>query len=321
MSHVLTKIISYCICFVIAWPNLAFANASGKNFGESPDEQAIIEKYPDAKIIQVSSEQYPQLAEQLRAQGYSQAITKLALNEDSSQNVVENQTSTTSSNDCGQSTISAGEESIDFMLDVSADVLQGASGGNDEGAVIVFVIVGTVLVVFWALYVFKYLYDISTGFKPCGYWSEFTLTSSSISSSSDEFADFDGIKYMTGFRDGATDVGISVEIGQADILLPQLINQRLEGLYWFLGPVLRWRLSASKNPHYFNMNFQAGSTEHDEMGVIAQANLGVQFGLGESMHLGFSWGAINIDVKENQGILHDDDEYYYLYGMNFGFKF
>lgn len=309
------------ICFVLAWPGYSWAVNNGSNNMASLDEQALISQYPNAKILHVSAEQYPQLAQQLRSRGYNQASMQLASNDSYPTDTQEDYVESEKSNDCGGRSSSAGEESFEFMLDVSSDVLQKGSGGNDEGAVIVFVIVGTVLVVVWALYVFKYLYDVSTGFEPCGYWYEFTMASSSISGSSDEYADFNGIKYMTGFRDGATDVGIIVELGQADILLPQLLNQRLKGRYWFLGPVLRWRLSASENPHIFSMNFQAGTTEHDEMGVIAQASLGLQFGLGDSMHLGFSWGAMNIDVKESQGIIIDRDEYYYLYGVNFGFKF
>lgn len=321
MTRMSKKVISYCTCFVLAWPNLVNAGFDSHTNIELLNEQAIVNQYPNAKILHVSTEQYPQLVEQLRTQGYSQAAIRLASNDGYSTDTDDTQSNTKSSDDCGNNGSSAGEESIQFMLDVSSEALEGASGGNDETAAIVFVVIGTVLVVVWALYVFKYLYDVSTGFNPCGYWSEFTYASSRISGSSNEYADFNGIKYMTGFRDGGTEVGISIELGQAEILLPQLLNQRLEGLYWLLGPVLRWRMSTGKNPHIFSMNFLAGSTEHDEMGVIAQASLGVQFGLGESMHLGFSWGAMNIDVKERQGILNDSDEYYYLYGVNFGFRF
>ncbi len=322
MSIELKKFISYCICFVLAWPSLGYASFEDQNNIELLDEQIIYKQYPDAKILRVSTEQYPQLAEKLNAQGYEQTSIRLVSNDEYASYSADTQENA-KSNDCDKSTSTstAGEESIQLMVDISSDVLNSTSGGNDKAAAIVFVVIGTVLVVAWVLYVFKYLYDVSTGFEPCGYWNEFTVASSSISGTSDEYADFNGIKYMTGFRDGATDVGFAVELGQADILLPQLLSQRLQGFYWMLGPVLRWRMSSNKNPHYFSMNFLAGSTEHDEMGVIAQASLGVQFGLGESMHLGFSWGAMNIDVHESHALLNDRDEYYYLYGMNFGFKF
>lgn len=316
----LKKISSYCLCFVLAFPHVIHAGTVQQNNIYQLDKQAIIKQYPTAKILEVAPEDYPQLAKQLRSQGYNQALPQHEVNDGSTTQSIQNQATNKTSDNCDNNSTSVGEDSINVMLDISGDVLNSASGGNGDGAALVFVIVGTVLVVVWALYVFKFLYDVATGFKPC-YWSELTLSSSRISSNSDDYADFKGINYMTGFRNGATEVGISIELGHSDIQLPQLLNQRLKGSYLFLGPLLRWRMSASKNPHYFSMNFLAGSTEHDEMGTIAKASLGLQFGLGTSTHLGFSWGAMSIDVKDSQGILQDRNEYFYLYGMNFGFKF
>ena len=214
-----------------------------------------------------------------------------------------------------------GDDSLRVMVDFSSDMMKSSGSGNGDGAVIVFVIVGTVLIVVWALYVFKYLYDVATGFSPCGKWSDLVFTSSSISGYGNQRANFNGIRYMTGFRDGATEFGIAAELGYSDILLNEITTPEMKGLYWFIGPILRWRLSASKNPHYFQMNFLAGSTEHDEMGVIAQATLGLQFGIGDAMRLGLSWGAMNINLKNDQGIISDDEQYYYLYGLNVGYRF
>ena len=309
----LKKVTAYCLCIILTLPNLSHAEFDKPHPVESFDKQSLYQQYPNAKVLQVATEDYPQLAEQLRSQGYH-PTEPVADNPDYPAQVKK-------SSNCDDIDTSASEESIHVMLDVSSDLMNGASGGNGNDAAVLFVIVGTVLIVVWTLYVFKYFYDVATGFRPCGYWSQFTLASSQISSRTNEYADFNGLNYMTGFRDGATEVGISIEMGQADVLLPGLLNQRLRGRYWFLGPVLRWRMSNTTNPHYFSMNFLAGSTEHDEMGTIAKASLGLQFGMGDSAHLGFSWGAMNIDLKDNQGILQNHEEYYYLYGINFGFGF
>ncbi|MDH5573525.1 MAG: hypothetical protein OEY89_17305, partial [Gammaproteobacteria bacterium] len=64
-----------------------------------------------------------------------------------------------------------------------------------------------------------------------------------------------------------------------------------------------------------------GSTEFDAMGTIAQANLGLQFGIGDSFKLGVSWGAMNINLNNTQGIVSERDQYYYLYGVNMGYQF
>ena len=206
------------------------------------------------------------------------------------------------------------------MVDFGGDMMR-SGGNNRDSAAGVFVIIGTVLIVVWALYVFKYIYDVTTGFTACGKWSDFALTSSSISVATNQHARFYGLRYMTGYRDGATEFGISAELGQSDILLADLNLPEMKGIYWFIGPVLRWRISRSNNPSYFQMNFMAGSTEFDAMGTIAQANLGLQFGIGDGFKLGVSWGAMNINLKNTQGIVSERDQYYYLYGVNMGYQF
>jgi hypothetical protein len=69
------------------------------------------------------------------------------------------------------------------------------------------------------------------------------------------------------------------------------------------------------------MNFMGGSTEHDEVGVLARASLGFRLGLGDHVHVGVSWGAMNVRLNNDQGIISDRDQYHYLYGINAGFGF
>lgn len=196
-----------------------------------------------------------------------------------------------------------------------------SSGSSSDDAAVLFVVVGTVVVIVWALYVFKYLYDISLGNTPCGRWSELAVVSSNASAGVAQHARFDGLRYSTGFREGSLDVGLGFELGQTDILLSEVGVLELEGRYWLLGPILRWRLSRGKNPSYFQMNFVAGSTEHDEVGLLAKASLGLLFGIGDSLQLGVNWGAMNINLNDNQGIISERSQYHYLYGINMGFRF
>ena len=315
---------TFALCSVLMWTGVVPARA---DVARLMDAAALRTHYPNAKIIQVEAADYPQLAESLSRQGY---LAQAELQASSGQWIgsvrqpppeISPPQPEPSSDDCNnRQTPPAGEESVRVMVDFSSDMMK-SGGNNRDAAAVVFVIIGTVLIVVWALYVFKYIYDVSTGFVPCGKWSDLMITSSSISGNANQRAKFNGLRYMTGFRDGATEVGISAELGQAHILLPELGATELEGLYWFIGPMLRWRISAGNNPHYFQMNFLAGSTEHDAMGVIAQANLGLQFGMGDAFRLGVSWGAMNINLNNDQGIISEREQYYYLYGVNMGYKF
>lgn len=320
----LRSLFTFALCSVLMWTSVVPARA---DVARVMDEAAIRTQYPNAKIIQVEAADYPQLAESLRRQGYLTQAEVQASGQwigsvrQPSPEIPPPYQPASSSDDCNdRQTPSAGEESVRVMVNFSNDMMK-SGGNNRDSAAVVFVIIGTVLIVVWALYIFKYIYDVTTGFTPCGKWSELALTSSSISGTANQHARFYGLRYMTGYRDGATEFGISAELGQSDILLADLNLPEMKGTYWFIGPVLRWRLSRSNNPSYFQMNFMAGSTEFDAMGTIAQANLGLQFGIGNAMRLGLSWGAMNINLNNDQGIISDREQYYYLYGVSMGYQF
>ena len=326
------KITSYLLCFVMVWTTIIPAYAANSNPSNNMSEAEIREKYPNAKIIHVSKEEYPALARKLQKQGYKTRFMEPAQQlaaHDSNQtlnqppeDVANNKRPLPEKNDCDSGSYrqgkSAGEHSLQVMVDFSSDMMHSADDSKE--AAVLFIIVGTVLLVVWTFYIFKYLYDVSMGYLPCR-WSELSVSSSSISSDTNQHAYFNGLNYKTGVQDGGTEFGISAEIGHAGILLIESGTLRLEGLYWFIGPMLRWRLSSGINPHYFEMDFLAGSTEHTEVGVIAKANMGLRFGIGEAMHMSINWGAMHINLNENQGIIDDRNQYHYLYGINVGYRF
>lgn len=290
-------------------------------------EAELLEKYPGAKVIRVTPEEYPALEKNLRQRGYSQSeimsLQRVQLTGEKSARRVEPQPENISSRDdcAGSGLESAGEESIRVVVDFTEDMMKSGNHSSRDEAVILFIVIGTVVLVVWSLYVFKYIYDVSAGFKPCGRWKELTVVKSTTLTGDDQHARFEGLRLSAGFRDGMTDVGISFELGQADILLREVGVLELKGRYWLLGPMLRWRLSQDINPSYFQMNFTAGTTEHSEVGLLAKASLGLLFGIGESMQLGLNWGAMNINLDGDQGIISERSQYYYLYGINVGFRF
>lgn len=328
----LKRIISHLLCFVMAWTTVVPVYAGNYNPVNEMNEAAIRAKYPDAKIIHVSEEEYPALAEKLQKQGYQTSsmgpVQQLATSEQKQQlsqpleDINHNRISYPNRKDCGEGYYRqhepASEGSLQVMVDFSSDMMNSTS--DDKSAAVLFVFVGAVLLVVWTFYIFKYLYDVSMGHHPCR-WSELSFSSSTISTHMDQYAYFHGLNYKTGIYNRGTEFGISAEVGHSDILLVESGALRLEGLYWLIGPLLRWRLSSGRNPHYFHMDFLAGSTEHAEVGVIARVNLGLRFGISETMHMSFNWGAMNINLNDNQGIINNRNQYYYLYGINVGYRF
>jgi hypothetical protein len=334
MFHRLTV---YLICFAMTGmsviPHPAYAVERPAMIASS--EAELLEKYPDAKVIRVSPDEYPILEKKLHQQGYKQSETlslQLAQNDRANDkrngkqsdalDTGQQQGASPSRGECeepgGQS---SSEKSLRVMVDFTEDMMNSSGNTSSDDAAVVFVVIGAVVLVVWTLYVFKYFYDVSVGIVPCGRWNELTVVTSVTSTSDEQHARFNGLRYSTGFRDGPTDVGISFELGKTDILLKEVGALELKGGYWLLGPMLRWRISQGLNPSYFQMNFIAGTTEHSEVGVLAKASLGVLFGIGESMQLGLNWGAMNINLNGDQGIITDHSQYHYLYDINVGFRF
>lgn len=319
------NILTRFLCFVIAWTTVF--PASAQSIGTSGlNETQIRQKYPNARIVHVSAEEYPQLAAQLGQQGYNQEYS-LALKQLAQRDTAADTNETRQRppgleqqqrNDCGGSIRESGDSSVQFNLNFGNT--SSSSGSNGDDAAVVFVIIGLVMVVVWTLYFFKYLYDVSVGLSPCR-WSEVSVISSFISRFDQQHARFYGVQYATGIQDGATEFGIAAEMGHSDILLIESSPLQLQGLYWFLGPVLRWRMSEGANPHYFKLHFMGGSTEHDEIGVLAKAGLSLQFAVGPAAFIGLNWGALHINLSEDQGIINERNQYHYLYGINFGMKF
>jgi len=315
------KITIHLLCFFMAWSAIMPAHASPTT--AVIDATSLRQQYPNAHVIHVDPENYPQFAASLQERGYKLSTVPVQLTRADVHIGATHTTTVSTPVEQGCSGYSTpppeSDTSLQVMVDFSNDMLH--HGPDNEGAAIMFIIVGTVLVIAWSLYVFKYLYDVASGFEPCWRWAELALTSSAISTYYGQHADFNGLRYSAGFNNGAADVGIALELGQADIRLNNVDALRLQGHYWLMGPVLRWPLSSGYNPHNLHMNFMAGSTEHHETGFIGKVMLGLRLGLGKNFHLGFDWGALKIRLNEGQGIVTQHKQYHYLYGINMGFQF
>ena len=325
--NLINKTIIHLLCFVMACAPVLPSYASQPDIINNFSEKDLIEKFPNSKVIHISPDAYQKLSETLTYQGYSIVdktnLLAMAENEVEQKNIVA-VNSLPQKDDCNKNSPlkeSIDESSSDLILDISSDMMESSKDTDSNKAAVLFVIVGTVVLVVWTLYVFKYIYDLSAGHRPCDRWNELAFTSRSISGNSNQHANFNGLRYTSGFREGIAGVGLSIEYGQTDILLKETNTPALKGTYWFLGPMLRWKLNSGSNPNYFLMNFMAGSTEHNEIGIIALTNLGFRFSFQEKFQLGINWGAIMIDLDEKEGIISERDKYHYLYGINFGYYF
>jgi hypothetical protein len=294
------------------------------------DAQSLRTLHPQAQVIEVSAEDYPALAQRLRQSGYrpgdGAAGRQLAANalpapapgpEPDLPPLADEEPV----DDCARQPRQRTDGQVGIQVNIGN--MRHSSGGRGSGndAAVIFVIVGTVVLVVWTVYAIKYLADRARGVPLCGERaSEWSLSSTSLNAGRSQQANFNGLRYVGTVSQEAFGFGIGAEIGQSEVLLAEAGTLRLRGLYWLAGPLLRWRLSPAVNPSYFQMEFLAGSTENNEMGVIAVAKLGFNFGLTDRVRLGLSYGAMNLNLHE-QGIILDRSQTYTLWGLDMGYRF
>lgn len=307
------------------------AQAQALHASASGGAQSLRTRHPQAQVIEVSAEDYPALAQRLRQSGYrpGDAAAGLQLAADAPQSGTPAPAQDLPPppddeplDDCDRPSRRQTDRQVGVHVNI-ADIGHSSHGRGSSGndAAVIFVIVGTVVLVVWTLYALKYAADRARGVPLCGErGSEWALSSTSLNGGRSQYANFNGLRYLGTISQESFGFGISAEIGQSDVLLAEAGTLRLRGLYWLLGPMLRWRLSPAVNPSYFQMEFLAGSTENKEMGVIAAAKLGFNFGLTDRVRLGLSYGAMNLNLHE-QGIILDRSQYYTLWGLDMGYRF
>ncbi len=312
--HIIKKTIIGLLCVTMSWASIVPA------YAKSPETlSALNEQYPDAKIIHVSREEYPALASWLAQNGYQTAGEQVVLSDsrdrDSRDMPVTDARAPRASDDCDENQREAQPPNVFLNISNSTN---SRGGGNSE---FVFVVIGAIVVVVWTIYAVKYLVDLSVGRRSCGAWSDVAFSSSWGMANGGASNWFGGVRYLTGVRSGSTDLGLSGEIGQAQIHMPEE-SLDVHGLYWLLGPLLRWHMgSGSGNPHYFQMEFLAGTTEHDEVGVIAQAKVGFNFAVGDNFRWGVNIGALNINLSESEGVIGERSQYHSMTGLEWGYRF
>lgn len=336
------------LCVALAGMPLYPAHADNRPIPGHVDVQTLQALYPHATVIQVSPEEYPELERNLRRAGYqAQSDAQpllLAVNEQSVATppapaptpAPQPQPQGSSSVDCSARSASSdndggGNVNVDIRIGGSSGGRDSGGrssgrgsggGGSSDGAAVILVVIGAIVLVVWTIYAIKYLADMATGgTDACSRrWSEWAVSATGINSYRPQYANFTGVRYLTGVDHAGLNFGLSAELGHADVLLAEASTIHLQGLYWMVGPLLRWGLSHGRNPSYLQMELLAGSTENREMGLIAAAKLGLNFGIGDRVRLGISYGALNMNLHE-QGIILERSQSYTLWGVDMGFRF
>ncbi|MGA1870181.1 MAG: hypothetical protein ACMUJM_16715 [bacterium] len=197
----------------------------------------------------------------------------------------------------------------------------------DEVAAILYVVIGVVVVAVLIIYGGKYFYDVATGRGDFQYWWEVGAQSTFFNKADKETAlgrgSMAGLKFTSGIIDQDIRIGLAGEVGYLAVKLNSMFTSKfidIDGLYGVIGPAIRlcW---GKINPHYLSLELLAGSSEHDEVGIISTARAGINWGIMEHIRFGINGGAIYFNLNETEGLFDEEGEFRFIIGIEVGYRF
>lgn len=191
-------------------------------------------------------------------------------------------------------------------------------GGDDDLAVVVFIIVGVVVIYALIAYTGKYFYDAYSGYRQCPKWWDITLQTGAFGGDRDGY--LSALRVSTGVEDDVTRIGLTGELGRIR-LNRDGADASIDSNYWMIGPAVRWYSSAMNGASYVSAELLAGAGSHRNLGAVSAARIGMNFPLSARARLGLMLGALYTDVRRTQGALTEDSETHMMFGVEVGTRF
>lgn len=202
---------------------------------------------------------------------------------------------------------------------------------DDDVAVVIFVVIGVFIVAALIVYAGKFIYDIAVGNKKHDYWWEispgFTIIENDTKYGYQENGYLAGLKLSTGFTDRRIQFGLTGEAGVMDLNLYFEDKKgllELEGLYGMAGPAIRFLFNddeQTQNTSYLYLELLAGTSEHEEAGLLSVARLGLNWRIQKHLRFGIHIGSLYFDLKESESIIEEEDNFRLTGGLEFGYRF
>lgn len=290
-------------------------------------------RFPNAQIVYLPESELPRLqaeAERLNASGPDAPRLYVVENAQDLQAVPMTQPTgavVASPNPCTSNLSSSpgphgGDVTVsDSPVDIAVQIVSRShvhSGGNDDMAVVVFVIVGFVVIYALIAYTGKYFYDAYSGYRQCPKWWDVTLSTGVFGGDRDGY--LSSLRISTGVEDDVTRIGLTGELGRIRFNSAGS-ESSIDSTYWLIGPAVRWYTSAMAGTSYISAELLAGTGSSGRLGALSAARLGINFPLGERARLGFMLGALYSDVRRTEGTLTRDSETHTMFGLDFGTRF
>ncbi len=214
------------------------------------------------------------------------------------------------------------------------DMGKGGGGNDEEWAIVIMVVIGTVAVAGFILLGGKILYDMIVNKKKFPIWRDFSLiytysshrVSGPAGPNHTEDVHFLSTRFALGWQRPVTGVGVGVEAGYLDINVKQSSDARdvfdINGYYILFGPVLRF---GQLNPVALKLSFYNGTANRSSIGLISKSRADLQCRISGPFYLGGHFGALYTDIDYSDGFLLKNwtlnNDFTLIYGFHFGYAF
>jgi hypothetical protein len=196
--------------------------------------------------------------------------------------------------------------------------------GNDELAVVIFVVIGVIVVAAAIVYAGFFIGSWLVGdWNEVEGWGEVCLNGSFFSGE-DRSGGMYGLRFAGGFSTDTADAGLAVEVGSINgRIATRESGERVDisTAYGIIGPTVRWVLDAEGNPISIDVDVLTGIAGDDNLDLLSRASIGVSWGIGSHWRLGFGIGALYLKVKRSEGLVNTDSDFNLVGGVQTGVRF
>ena len=196
--------------------------------------------------------------------------------------------------------------------------------GNDEFAVVIFVVVGVIVVAAAIVYAGFFIGSMLAGnWAEVEGWGEVCLNGSFFSGE-DRSGGMYGLRFAGGFSTDTADAGLAAEVGSINGRIATRESGEsvdISTAYGIIGPTIRWVFDEEGNPISIDLDLLTGVAGDDNLDLLSRASVGVSWGIGSHWRLGFGIGAMYLKVKRSEGLVNTDSDFNLVGGLQTGVRF
>jgi hypothetical protein len=206
---------------------------------------------------------------------------------------------------------------LDFIGNISK-----SAGSSDDGALIVFAVIGIVVLIVWIPYTARYIYKWAKDSEAPGWWQLDMATTLLDNKEISPGVKRDGYSFgprLSLFMGAESEhqMALIAEVGKHHLVTEQLgVKQKSDGIYAMAGPGIFWGFRQFQA----GLQILGGTSDDNDTGLISKASGRMQFSF-LNISASLEFGTYYSQINDWRGISRDIDGFQYFAGFGLGYLF